>query len=155
MPAETQKSISAWAEATFGPAQDLGVLVERARIELDELLEAVQNQNREEIGKETADIAILLMRLLEQHSLDFHSELDSKMAINRQRNWKPYQGIALALDFGHTFNLHARPKRKTTCPQRTSRGKTLGKIGAIHFIHCSPFRHVSKHYKALHNLVHA
>lgn len=85
---DTQKSISIWAEETFGPATNPTVLVERARIELDELFEAVQAADRDEIGKETADIVILLMRVLEQYGLDFQTELDSKMAINRQRKWK-------------------------------------------------------------------
>lgn len=89
MPQETQTSVSVWAEGTFGPADDPTVLVERARIELDELLEAVQVRDQGEIGKETADIIILLMRVLEQHGLDFQTELDNKMSINRLRKWKP------------------------------------------------------------------
>jgi len=84
---ETQKSITAWAETTFGPATDPSVLVTRAATELEELFEAVQEQNRTEIGKETADVVILLMRVLEQHGLVLSEEITKKMAENRARTW--------------------------------------------------------------------
>jgi NTP pyrophosphatase (non-canonical NTP hydrolase) len=86
---ETQASIANWAETTFGPVDNPSVLVERARIELDELLEAVAEGNTAEVGRETADIIILLLRVLELHGLDFQGELNAKMAINRERKWLP------------------------------------------------------------------
>lgn len=90
MPApETQKSIAAWAEDTFGPVTDQSVLVHRAQIELDELMEAVRAGDTSEIGKEAADIAILLYRLLDLNELDFNQEVTSKMAICRARRWRP------------------------------------------------------------------
>jgi NTP pyrophosphatase (non-canonical NTP hydrolase) len=84
---ETQKTIADWAEQTFGPVSDPEVLVKRADTELQELLEAVQSGDISEIGKETADVIILLMRLLEQSGLDFGDELNRKMQENRARSW--------------------------------------------------------------------
>ena len=84
---ETQKTISSWAEQTFGPVNDLTILVKRADTELQELLEAVQKGDIPEIGKETADVIILLVRLLEQSGLDLDNELNKKMQENRARSW--------------------------------------------------------------------
>ena len=84
---ETQKTIADWAETTFGVADDPGSLVRRANVELQELLEAVENADTPEIGKEAADVVILLMRLCELNGLDLKEEIDSKMTINRARSW--------------------------------------------------------------------
>lgn len=84
---ETQQSVSGWAEATFGPVVDQSVLVKRAMTEMDELLEAVDSGNKADIGKETADIAILLYRLLEMNGLSLEQEVTAKMAENRIRKW--------------------------------------------------------------------
>lgn len=86
---ETQKTIAAWAEDTFGPVTDESVLVQRARVELDELMEAVRAGDTAEIGRETADIAILLYRLLDLNGLEFDREVTSKMAVCRARRWRP------------------------------------------------------------------
>lgn len=86
---EDQQSVSKWAEETFGPAKDQTVLVTRAKTEMDELLEAVQAGDRTEIGKEAADIAILLWRLMEHNGLDLTNEVTKKMAENRNRRWQP------------------------------------------------------------------
>jgi len=86
---ETQQSVSLWAEETFGPAHDQRVLVRRAMTEMDELLEAVDAGDRVEIGKETADIAILLYRLLEMNGLSLEAEVTAKMQENRARHWAP------------------------------------------------------------------
>lgn len=84
---ETQQSVSHWAEQIFGPIAEPAVLVRRAETELQELLQAVQDGNTEEIGKETADVVILLMRLLEQNGLSLSNEVDKKMQENRARKW--------------------------------------------------------------------
>lgn len=89
MPTETQKSVATWAEQTFGPAHDQTVLVRRAQVELEELLEATERGDKAEIGKEAADIAILLFRLMELNGLDLNAEVTAKMAVNRARNWQP------------------------------------------------------------------
>lgn len=86
---ESQKSIALWAEETFGPASDHSVLVRRAMIEMEELLEATEAGDPGEIGKETADIAILLYRLMELNGLDLTEEVTKKMAENRARRWQP------------------------------------------------------------------
>ncbi|WP_262691123.1 pyrophosphohydrolase domain-containing protein [Kordiimonas aestuarii] len=86
---ESQKTITVWAEDTFGPAHDHSVLVRRAMLELEELLEATEAGDRAEIGKETADIAILLYRLMELNGLSLTEEVNKKMAENRARRWMP------------------------------------------------------------------
>jgi NTP pyrophosphatase (non-canonical NTP hydrolase) len=86
---ENQQSISIWAEETFGPAKDPVVLVDRAIIEMKELREAVQSNNTTEIGKETADVLILLYRLLSRYGLDTSDVVTLKMAENRLRKWLP------------------------------------------------------------------
>jgi len=84
---DTQHTVSQWAEETFGPATDPSVLVRRAENELQELAQAVTDGDTEEIGKETADVVILLMRLLEQSQLSLSDEIDKKMRENRARTW--------------------------------------------------------------------
>lgn len=86
---ETQQTIAEWAEETFGAAHDPAVLVDRAAIELAELREALAANQIAEIGKETADVAILLYRLMEMHGLDLQAEIDAKMDENRGRRWRP------------------------------------------------------------------
>lgn len=85
---ETQKSVAEWAEETFGPAKDPSVLVTRAMTEMEELLEAVQEGDMTELGKEAADVTILLWRLMEQHGLDLSEEVTKKMQENRARRWQ-------------------------------------------------------------------
>ncbi|MFC3053418.1 pyrophosphohydrolase domain-containing protein [Kordiimonas pumila] len=85
---ETQSSIQKWADTTFGPAYDQSVLVDRAAIEITELKEAVVNNNLIDIGKEAADVIILLMRLLENYGLDMQDEVTKKMQENRNRKWR-------------------------------------------------------------------
>ncbi|WP_020593747.1 MazG nucleotide pyrophosphohydrolase domain-containing protein [Kiloniella laminariae] len=85
---ETQKSICLWAEETFGPVDDPVKLVTRAMQEMTELLEAVKTGDKSEIGKETADVVILLKRLLAQYDLTFSEEINRKMATNRARKWR-------------------------------------------------------------------
>ncbi|MBV1900905.1 MAG: nucleotide pyrophosphohydrolase [Kordiimonadaceae bacterium] len=84
---ETQASVTEWAEETFGPVADQSMLVTRAITEMDELLEAVQSHNKTAIGKETADVVILLMRLLELNGLNLNVEVTGKMQENRARKW--------------------------------------------------------------------
>ena len=76
-----------WAEQTFGPVRDPKALWDRAMLEMTELGEAVTERDVDEIGKEAADVLILLYRLVDQFGLDLDAELDAKMAINRARKW--------------------------------------------------------------------
>ncbi|WP_368484292.1 MazG-like family protein [Thalassospira lucentensis] len=84
---ETQRSICEWAEITFGPVSAPVSLVERAMLEMDELKEAVLAGDHSEIGKEAADVLILLYRLADQFGLDLDREVAGKMGINLSRTW--------------------------------------------------------------------
>jgi NTP pyrophosphatase (non-canonical NTP hydrolase) len=85
---ETSQSIRIWGDETFGDVRSLSALVARARTELDELDHAVSGADYDEAGKEAADVAILLHRLLALVGKDLAAEVDAKMAINRARAWK-------------------------------------------------------------------
>ena len=84
---ETQSSISAWGEETFGPVASASVLVERARLEFDELAEAVGQMDNAAVGHEIADILILLYRVATLHGCDVDEMVQAKMRINRGREW--------------------------------------------------------------------
>ncbi|MFV0643298.1 MAG: hypothetical protein ACK5NN_02165 [Sphingomonadaceae bacterium] len=85
---ESSASIDSWAEATFGPVSDLTALVRRAELELMELREAINaGASADDIRAEAADVAILLHRLVALSGGDLGGEIDSKMAINRARQW--------------------------------------------------------------------
>lgn len=87
MPTETSSTIREWGDATFGEARDLSALVARARGELDELEQAVRAGDMAEAGREAADVAILLHRLVALAGRDLAEEVDAKMAVNRARRW--------------------------------------------------------------------
>ncbi len=84
---ETQKTIAAWGEATFGPAANPLDLVTRAQQELNELADAVKQHDRREAALETADVMILLYRLAQDLGYDLDRSVGEKMAINRARKW--------------------------------------------------------------------
>lgn len=84
---ENQKTVVDWAETTFGPVYDPVVLVDRAELELAELRDAVTNGSATDVGKETADVVILLYRLLDQFQLTLETQVNQKMAENRKRRW--------------------------------------------------------------------
>ncbi len=86
---EDQTSICTWAEDIFGPVSNPEDLVRRASIEMQELLQAVKDKDIPEVGRETADIVILLYRLMREVDLSLGQEVDQKMAINRKRKWRP------------------------------------------------------------------
>lgn len=87
MARETSASIAQWGSETFGAVSDLAVLVARARLEFEELDAAVRAGDAPEIGKEAADVVILLHRLCGLIGADLAEEVDSKMQINRARRW--------------------------------------------------------------------
>ncbi len=84
---ESQQSICDWAEKIFGPVAYPRALVTRAMTEMKELDEAVVDRDLSEIGREAADVMILLYRLVDQFGLDLDHEVQAKMAINRARQW--------------------------------------------------------------------
>jgi len=88
MATETSLTIREWGDAVFGAPTDLTVLVTRARGELDELEQALREGDRAEAGREAADVAILLHRLVALLGSDLSAEVDAKMRINRGRKWK-------------------------------------------------------------------
>lgn len=61
---ETQKSITAWAEETFGHHTALAKLV-RCNVEIAELLSALSSGAVTEIGGELADVKIIFMQVKE------------------------------------------------------------------------------------------
>ncbi len=84
---EDQKSITLWGEETFGPAVNPAVLVARARMEMDELMEAVDAGDHAEAALEAADVFILLYRVATVCGFDINEAVNRKMAINRARKW--------------------------------------------------------------------
>jgi len=84
---ETQRTMCDWAQKTFGPVRDPKALLSRALLEMEELGQAIDDDDVVEIGKEAADVMILLYRLVDQFGLDLDQEVGAKMAINRSRNW--------------------------------------------------------------------
>jgi hypothetical protein len=87
MASETSQSIRIWGDETFGKVADLSALVARARGELDELDLAIKADDEAEIGREAADVVILLHRLVALAGMDLGAEVDAKMAVNRARKW--------------------------------------------------------------------
>ena len=88
MATETSSTIRTWSDATFGAPSDLTVLVARARLEMDELEQAIREGDMAEAGREAADVVILLHRLAGILGLELNEQVDAKMAINRARKWK-------------------------------------------------------------------
>lgn len=84
---ETSASILRWGDETFGKVSDPVALVKRAETELTELKDALIAGDQAEAGKEAADVAILLHRLMGVLGKDLSDEVDAKMAINRKREW--------------------------------------------------------------------
>lgn len=85
---ETQKSISDWADQTFGRVHSNMPIAVRANQEMAELLkELALNDDSNEAVEEIADIVIVLYRLAEYHHRNLGDAIDAKMAINRTRKW--------------------------------------------------------------------
>lgn len=85
--AETSKTILDWGDETFGKVSNPIALAKRAEGELTELIEALEAQDFDEAGKEAADVAILLHRLMGVLGKELADEVNAKMQINRQRKW--------------------------------------------------------------------
>ncbi len=88
MATETSQTIREWGDATFGAPRDLTVLVKRARVEMDELEQALREGDHAEAGLEAADVVILLHRVAGILGQELNAQVDAKMAINRARKWK-------------------------------------------------------------------
>lgn len=95
---ETQDTMSAWAEATFGKSGSDYNVVRRAASEFEELKAELEYPDGEPkhpadvkldaVLEEAADVIIVLMRLFARNGRSCQAEIDRKMAINRQRRWK-------------------------------------------------------------------
>ncbi len=91
---ETQASITAWQDETFGPSPSPWLVVARALSEMEELEDLVNDRDGvndshsdAEILEECADVVIVLMRLARDVRGDLLEAVDRKMAINRARKW--------------------------------------------------------------------
>jgi NTP pyrophosphatase (non-canonical NTP hydrolase) len=85
---ETSHTIREWGDATFGAPSDLTALLARARVEMDELEQAVRAGDIAEAGREAADVVILLHRLVGLIGLELSEQVDAKMQVNRARKWR-------------------------------------------------------------------
>ena len=84
----TQKSISQWANETFGRPVSNWTIARRALQEANELeYKLCENDVSPSAVEEAADVIIVLMRLFERFGADWQVEVDKKMAINRGRQW--------------------------------------------------------------------
>jgi hypothetical protein len=86
---ETQESICAWANETFGRPVNNYSIVDRAHDEMCELLTSLEDNGDAcpQAPEEAADVIIVLMRLFERFGTTWQAEVDKKMAINRARRW--------------------------------------------------------------------
>lgn len=86
---ETQNSIAAWADSTFGVPTPLRAAT-RMNEEVAELLAkmTVPNTSTAAIIEEIADVQIVLMVLAGRMNIDLMAEVQKKMDINRERKWK-------------------------------------------------------------------
>lgn len=86
---ETTKTISMWADATFGEPGTEARVATRAAEEMVEVLRAVTSDApREKVLEEIADTVIVLARLAARHGGDLWVEVEKKMAVNRTRKWE-------------------------------------------------------------------
>lgn len=86
---ETQESITRWGEETFGPVIEPAALARRTRLEVDELIDALEKGDMREATQEAADILILLSRLAQILGFNLADAVDEKMKLNRARRWAP------------------------------------------------------------------
>jgi NTP pyrophosphatase (non-canonical NTP hydrolase) len=87
-PTENQKTITAWANETFGHAHSVMRVVVRANEEMAELLRALSTDDHSrKAAAEIADVIIVLCRAATMLGVDITEEVDKKMKINRARRW--------------------------------------------------------------------
>lgn len=127
---ESQSSIAAWREKTFGPTNRGGItkatrLAIRANVEMAELLDVASQgsfgafPNKDKIIQECADVLIVLYGLADLCELDLHKAVDEKMEINRKRKW-------YRLGDGTGYHVHEKEDRNEKEPEVES------KLGHIH-----------------------
>lgn len=85
---ESQKSISQWADETFGTVGSNIRVASRMNEEVAELISVLAiDDNAPQAAEEAADIVIILYQLVERLGKDLLDEIDKKMTINRARKW--------------------------------------------------------------------
>lgn len=98
---ETQHSITAWADATFGPARSPAQVAGRANEEMRELIRAVgQEHGTAKIMDDCADVVIVLYRLAALLGRELQAAIDAKMATNRERCWDVATGQHIRESWG-------------------------------------------------------
>ena len=87
---ETQLTISAWADETFGDGGSPARGAARANEEMAELLAELTKDEPDyvRVADELADIVIVLYRVATKCEVGLMAEIDRKMAINRSREWR-------------------------------------------------------------------
>lgn len=97
MSLESQRSISDWADTTFGSVLDPFKAIRRSAEEMQEFLQLYNQVKMEDerapidylkILNEAADVVITLYRLAQVFQMDLSIAVDLKMKINRQRQWQ-------------------------------------------------------------------
>lgn len=94
---ETQQSITAWAEGTFGPSHP-AVIAARMNKEVAELVSGLAAHARLEVSdieptaldairEECADVGVMLLQVCEKLGVDLQTAINYKMAVNRSRVW--------------------------------------------------------------------
>lgn len=85
---ETQESICAWANTTFGAISTSLGTAARANKEMSELLMALAlDDSFSGAPEEAADVIIVLMRIFDRFGTTWQAEVDKKMKVNRGRKW--------------------------------------------------------------------
>ncbi len=89
MRSESQQTIEQWATATFGPPSSNMRIAARANEEMAELIRALSaDDSHPKAAEEVADVVIILCRLATYLGVNLWVEVERKMEINRQREWK-------------------------------------------------------------------
>ncbi len=85
---ENQKTVSEWAQSTFGPIKSNLCIATRALQEMAELCVALAADDcHPKAAEEVADIFIVLYRLMERLGVNVQTAVNEKMKINRARTW--------------------------------------------------------------------
>lgn len=84
---ETQQSITDWSDTLFGVPSDMR-LAARANEEMAELLTAIASGDQMKAGTEIADVVIVLSILATHMGFNLAAEIDRKMRVNREREWR-------------------------------------------------------------------
>lgn len=109
MAQETQKTVAAWCEETFGAAVNDRRLLVRANLEMAELLNVIDTgAPAEKVAEEAADVLIVLSRLGERHNVNLWVTVEeTKMVIGWAflANERLTTLLSVAAYEGHTLPL--------------------------------------------------